>query len=97
MKKICILLCVTVLMLSFSAVSFAEPEKKTEKTVCLSAPAVYIVPAENDNVHGAVSMHEFLITCGFSAFIIDGDYVAVDKYTPEIMEQIDIISVAPRE
>ena len=84
-------------MLSFSAVAFAEPDKKVEKTASLSAPEVYIIPAEKDNVYGTVSMHEFLITCGFSACIIDRDYIAVNKYTPEIMEQIDIISVAPRE
>ena len=97
MKKICIFLCITVLMLSVSAVAFAGDEISSSGGASLSVPAVYIVPAEKEPVSVFVSEHSFIIPCGNSAVVCIQCISAVDKYTPEIMEQIDIISVAPRE
>ena len=95
MKKVCILLCLTVLMLSFSVVADATPPDEAPRGTGFSAPAVCIVPAEQDV--SLVSVQGIVVACGLSARIISQSYAVVDKYIPYIMEQINIISVAPRE
>ena len=97
LKKICILLCITVILMTFSGVTFADEKVPSVPSVSLSAPQPVIVPAEKEAVSGIAVVHEFLITCGFSGAVVFRSIAAVDKYIPEIMEQINIISVAPRE
>ena len=97
LRKICILLCITVIVMSFSAVVFACEESETVLFTSLSAPQPVIAPVEKEVVSGIAVMHEFFITCGFSGAVAFESVAAADKYMPEILEQINIISVAPRK
>ena len=84
MKKICILICITVIIMSFSAVVFADDKVPELSYTSLSAPQPVIAPAEKEAVSGIAVMHDFLITCGFAGAVIFESIAAVDKYTPEI-------------
>lgn len=87
----------TLILISLSTVVLDECEKVEFVTSSFSVPQPVIVPVEREVSSGLALMHEFYITCGFTGNVTFESDIAVDKYTPDIMEQINIISVAPRE
>lgn len=98
MKKLCIILCITVIMMSGFSVCAMEEYHETVKTTGFSAPAtVYLLPAEQEISKITVSATEFVKPLDISVEMVEKSLVSADKYIPDIMEQINIISVAPRK
>ena len=99
MKKICIILCITVIIMSHFSVFAMEPEISVEesKVGFMTSAPVFLMPAERDVTKVTVAESKFIMPEGASVDLFVEEEVLTDKYIPDIMEQIDIISVSPRE
>ena len=99
MKKIfSLILCITTL--SMTAICYASPkENKHEETGIsgISAHEVYIIPGEKAELSAPFQTAPVSIEKPDVYFETIKNIRREDKYFPDILEQIDIISVAPRE
>ena len=99
MKKLfSLILCITVL--SITALCYAAPkEDKHEETGIsgISAREIYIIPGEKTELSAPVHAAPVNIENPAMQFESIKNIRREDKYFPDILEQIDIISVAPRE
>ena len=99
MKKLfCMILCVTVLMLSASVFALSDNASCQDDGLSSFSPReVCIIPDEGQI--GEASVQTVLLSRSIMplCLIKSKNIRQEDKYFPDILEQIDIISVAPRE
>lgn len=97
-KLLSLILCITVL--SITALCYAAPkEDRHEGTGIsgISAKEVYIIPSEKAELSAPVHAAPVNIENPAMRFETIKNIRREDRYFPDILEQIDIISVAPRE